>query len=132
MSCIFVWLLQVRIAGMLWYHESRERRSAMAGTSQSGPWRAFRYSGEATWLRSPGCSRTYSAPASRGARSNETVRATRRLDCSSSRRCWGGTSGRLMMWSRSRTRGGLPSATLAVKNLLTEKVEQGGEATTAA
>eukprot|EP00965_Chrysotila_dentata_P153768 5083419-Pleurochrysis_carterae.AAC.3 len=36
------------------------------------------------------------------------------------------------MWSRSRTGGGPPSGTSAVKNLLTAKVEQGGDATTAA
>eukprot|EP00965_Chrysotila_dentata_P000567 18540-Pleurochrysis_carterae.AAC.3 len=37
-----------------------------------------------------------------------------------------------MMWSLSRTSGGPPSGTSPVKNRLTEKVEQGGEATTAA
>eukprot|EP00965_Chrysotila_dentata_P214535 6188247-Pleurochrysis_carterae.AAC.2 len=36
------------------------------------------------------------------------------------------------MLSRSRTGGGPPSGALATKNLLTEKVEHGGEATMAA
>eukprot|EP00965_Chrysotila_dentata_P205518 6183000-Pleurochrysis_carterae.AAC.3 len=41
-------------------------------------------------------------------------------------------SGSPVVWSRSRTGGGPPSGTSAVKNRLTENVEHGGEATIAA
>eukprot|EP00965_Chrysotila_dentata_P226699 6195576-Pleurochrysis_carterae.AAC.4 len=54
------------------------------------------------------------------------------LACSNPRACCGGTSSNPVMWSRSRTGGGPPSGRLAVKNLLTENVEQGGAATMAA
>eukprot|EP00965_Chrysotila_dentata_P037946 1261283-Pleurochrysis_carterae.AAC.1 len=50
----------------------------------------------------------------------------------SSRWCWGGTFGSPEMWFRSRTGGGPPSGTSPSKNLLTEKVEHGGDAITAA
>eukprot|EP00965_Chrysotila_dentata_P257487 6212899-Pleurochrysis_carterae.AAC.1 len=112
--------------------ESRACRSRTDGMSHNGPWRACKKIGEATCPRSTGCSRMYSAPASRAARSSETVRSTRRFACASSRLCCAGTSGRPVMCSRSRTGGGPPSGTLPSKNPVTEKVEQGGEATTAA
>eukprot|EP00965_Chrysotila_dentata_P134815 4458969-Pleurochrysis_carterae.AAC.1 len=75
----------------------------------------------------------YSLPASRAARKRLAVRRISSFDCSSSRKCWGGTSGRPSMCSRSRTGGGPPSdAALDAKKRDTEKVEQGGEATMAA
>eukprot|EP00965_Chrysotila_dentata_P180976 5973870-Pleurochrysis_carterae.AAC.1 len=74
-----------------------------------------------------------SAPASRAACRSVVVRSTSRLACSSLRRCEGGTSSNPMMFNRSRTGGGPPSGTfLAEKNLLTDNVEHGGDATTAA
>eukprot|EP00965_Chrysotila_dentata_P255799 6212343-Pleurochrysis_carterae.AAC.2 len=79
----------------------------MDGMSQTGPWRACRNSGDATWPLSAGCSRRYSEPASRPARRSDAVRSTRMFACSSSR-------------------------TLASKNRLTEKVEHGGDVTIAA
>eukprot|EP00965_Chrysotila_dentata_P230785 6197989-Pleurochrysis_carterae.AAC.3 len=60
---------------------------------------------------------------------SDTVRSTRRLACSSSRGCEGGTCESPMTCAPSRTGGGPPSATFAEKNLLTENVEQGGDAT---
>eukprot|EP00965_Chrysotila_dentata_P058952 1956772-Pleurochrysis_carterae.AAC.1 len=104
---------------------SRARRSAMPGVSHSGPCRLCKKSGDALCPLSGGFSRRYSAPASRAARSSEAVRSTRIFDCSSSRRCEGGTFARPMTFSRSRTGGGPPSGTFAEKNLLTENVEQG-------
>eukprot|EP00965_Chrysotila_dentata_P094465 3123134-Pleurochrysis_carterae.AAC.1 len=74
-----------------------------------------------------------SAPASRAACRSAVVRSTSRFACSSSRRCEGGTSAKPMMFALSRTGGGPPSGTFfAEKNLLTENVEHGGDATTAA
>eukprot|EP00965_Chrysotila_dentata_P259772 6213675-Pleurochrysis_carterae.AAC.2 len=90
------------------------------------------YSGDDKCPRSAGCSNRYSAPVSRAARRSDTVRSTSRLACSSSRRCEGGTSASPMTFERSRTGGGPPSDTLAEKKRLTENVEQGGEAMTAA
>eukprot|EP00965_Chrysotila_dentata_P044148 1467425-Pleurochrysis_carterae.AAC.1 len=85
------------------------------------------------WPRSAGCSRMYSAPASRAARRSVAVRSTSRFACSSSRRCEGGTLARPVMFSWSRTGGGPPSgAFLAAKKRLAEKVEHGGDATMAA
>eukprot|EP00965_Chrysotila_dentata_P007219 234496-Pleurochrysis_carterae.AAC.1 len=49
-----------------------------------------------------------------------------------SRWCTEGTSDSPMMCSRSRTGGGPPSGTLALKKRLTENVEQGGDAMIAA
>eukprot|EP00965_Chrysotila_dentata_P011848 389072-Pleurochrysis_carterae.AAC.1 len=75
----------------------------------------------------------YSLPASRAARRRFAVRRISSLDCCNSRACWGGTSGRPRMCSRSRTGGGPPSgAALEAKKRETENVEQGGEATMAA
>eukprot|EP00965_Chrysotila_dentata_P106370 3513450-Pleurochrysis_carterae.AAC.1 len=105
----------------------------MMGTAQSGPCRLCRYRGDEMCPRSAGCSRMNSAPASRAARRSVAVRSTSRFACSSSRRCEAGTVANPMMFSRSRTGGGPPSgASLAVKKRLTEKVEHGGDATTAA
>eukprot|EP00965_Chrysotila_dentata_P060487 2004856-Pleurochrysis_carterae.AAC.4 len=59
--------------------ESRAWSSLMDGMSQIGAWRACMNSGEATWPLSAGCSRRYSEPASRPARSSEAVRSTSML-----------------------------------------------------
>eukprot|EP00965_Chrysotila_dentata_P005113 167600-Pleurochrysis_carterae.AAC.4 len=90
------------------------------------------YSGDDICPLSAGCSSRYSAPASRAARRSDTVRSTSRLACSSLRWCGGGMSASPMMFERSRTGGGPPSETFAEKNRLTENVEHGGEAMTAA
>eukprot|EP00965_Chrysotila_dentata_P056730 1882316-Pleurochrysis_carterae.AAC.1 len=112
--------------------ESRACRSVIEGKSQMGPCRACRNSGDARWPLSAGCSKRYSEPASRPARRSDAVRSTRILACCSSRWCTGGISGSPVMWSRSRTGGGPPSGTLALKKRLTENVEQGGDAMIAA
>eukprot|EP00965_Chrysotila_dentata_P019939 660322-Pleurochrysis_carterae.AAC.1 len=65
--------------------ESRACMSRTEGIGHSGPWRACKKMGEAKRPRSAGCSRRYSAPASRAARSRETVRSTRVFACASSR-----------------------------------------------
>eukprot|EP00965_Chrysotila_dentata_P009285 302603-Pleurochrysis_carterae.AAC.9 len=106
-------------------HSSRDRRSATAGMSQIGPCRLCKKRGDAKCPLSEGCSRRYSAPASRAARTRDTVRCTSRFACSSSRRCEGGTLASPMMFVRSRTGGGPPSCTSAAKNLLTEKRRSG-------
>eukprot|EP00965_Chrysotila_dentata_P035129 1169007-Pleurochrysis_carterae.AAC.2 len=62
--------------------------------------------GEPKAPRSAGCSRTYSAPESRAARSRRVVRRISSFASASSRACVSGTSGRPMTWSRSRTGGG--------------------------
>eukprot|EP00965_Chrysotila_dentata_P198216 6178655-Pleurochrysis_carterae.AAC.2 len=113
-------------------HESRAWSSLMDGISHMGPCRACKNNGDATWPLSAGCSKRYSEPASRPARRSDAVRSTKRFACCSSRWCGGGTSGRPVMWSRSRTGGGPPSGTSALKKRLIEKVEQGREATIAA
>eukprot|EP00965_Chrysotila_dentata_P153767 5083419-Pleurochrysis_carterae.AAC.2 len=66
-------------------HESRARKLAMVGISQSGPCCAWRKRGEDTCPLSAGCSRRCSAPASRAARSSDAVRATSMFDCWSPR-----------------------------------------------
>eukprot|EP00965_Chrysotila_dentata_P146676 4843924-Pleurochrysis_carterae.AAC.2 len=53
--------------------------------------------------RSAGCSRTYSAPESRAARSNQVVRRTSSFAAASSRAWRSGTLGRPTTLSRSRT-----------------------------
>eukprot|EP00965_Chrysotila_dentata_P004627 150824-Pleurochrysis_carterae.AAC.1 len=74
----------------------------------------------------------YSAPASRAALRRRTVRRMSSFASRSSRAWRSGTSGRPMTLSRSRTGGGPPSeAEGASKNRDTEKVEQGGDASTA-
>eukprot|EP00965_Chrysotila_dentata_P004110 133043-Pleurochrysis_carterae.AAC.1 len=64
--------------------------------------------GEPNAPRSAGCSRTYSAPESRAARSSRVVRRISSFASASSRACFSGTSGS-PMWSRFRTVGGPPS-----------------------
>eukprot|EP00965_Chrysotila_dentata_P018361 611065-Pleurochrysis_carterae.AAC.2 len=81
----------------------------MMGTTQSGPCRLCRYRGDDICPRSAGCSRMYSAPASRAARRSVAVHSTSRFACSSSRRCEEGTLANPMIFSRSRTGGGPPS-----------------------
>eukprot|EP00965_Chrysotila_dentata_P180734 5965842-Pleurochrysis_carterae.AAC.1 len=60
-------------------HASRACMSRTDGMSQSGPCRACRKIGDDKWPRSAGCSRRYSAPDSRAARSKATVRSTSRF-----------------------------------------------------
>eukprot|EP00965_Chrysotila_dentata_P051196 1696642-Pleurochrysis_carterae.AAC.1 len=75
----------------------------------------------------------YSAPASCATFSRLAVRRMISLAWSNSRRCTGGTSGKPMMCSRSRTGDGPPSVASGLWNSReTEKVEQGGDAMTAA
>eukprot|EP00965_Chrysotila_dentata_P002583 83970-Pleurochrysis_carterae.AAC.1 len=81
--------------------------------------------------RSAGCSRTYSAPESRAARSSRVVRRTSSFAAASSRAWLSGTFGRPTTLSRSRTGGGLPSgASGDEKKRDTENVEHGGDAST--
>eukprot|EP00965_Chrysotila_dentata_P220223 6191646-Pleurochrysis_carterae.AAC.2 len=75
----------------------------------------------------------YSAPESRAALSNAAVRRTSSLASCSSRSCLGSVSGRPNTCSRSLTGSGPPSDESGeAKYRATEKVEHGGEATTAA
>eukprot|EP00965_Chrysotila_dentata_P065807 2180061-Pleurochrysis_carterae.AAC.1 len=105
----------------------------MSGTTHSGAWRAFRKIGDASAPRSAGCSRMYSAPAACATFSRLAVRRTISFACSNSRRCTGGMSGKPMICSLSLTGGGPPSVASALRNRReTEKVEQGGDAMTAA
>eukprot|EP00965_Chrysotila_dentata_P178066 5882155-Pleurochrysis_carterae.AAC.2 len=68
-------------------HESSARRASISGIRHIGPCRACKKRGEEISPRSAGCSRRYSAPASRAARRSEAQRRTSRLVCSSSRAC---------------------------------------------
>eukprot|EP00965_Chrysotila_dentata_P176115 5815408-Pleurochrysis_carterae.AAC.1 len=107
-------------------------RARTAGTTHSGAWRLCTNIGESTAPRSAGCSRMYSAPVSRAARRRRMVRLMSSFASRSSRAWHSGTLGRPITLSRPRTGGGPPSAAEgASKNCDTEKVEQGGEASTA-
>eukprot|EP00965_Chrysotila_dentata_P181883 6004752-Pleurochrysis_carterae.AAC.1 len=113
---------------------SVRRRATISGIIQMGAWSLCRKIGDLYAPRSAGCSRMYSAPDSLAARRRAAVRRTNLLAWCSSRACDGATSGIPMLgWSCVLTGGGPPScASVDVKWRATEKVEHGGEATTAA
>eukprot|EP00965_Chrysotila_dentata_P224022 6193933-Pleurochrysis_carterae.AAC.1 len=111
----------------------RRRTSVMSGNTQMEACAASRNRGDLGCPRSAGCSRMYSAPASRAAESKAVVRRTISLASASSLRCASGTSGLPRGCSRVRTTGGPPSDEASERKWRdTEKVEHGGEATTAA
>eukprot|EP00965_Chrysotila_dentata_P257251 6212828-Pleurochrysis_carterae.AAC.2 len=108
-------------------------RARIEGRIHNGACRLCTKIGESVMApRSAGCSRIYSAPASRAARRSRTVRLTSSLDSRSSRAWLSGISGNPMALSRSRTGGGPPSSAVgAAKKRETVNVEQGGDASTA-
>eukprot|EP00965_Chrysotila_dentata_P262111 6214471-Pleurochrysis_carterae.AAC.4 len=81
----------------------------MSGNTQRDACAASRKSGDLGCPRSAGCSRIYSAPASRAAVSKAAVRRTISLASANSLRCASGTSGLPRGCSRVRTTGGPPS-----------------------
>eukprot|EP00965_Chrysotila_dentata_P164162 5420198-Pleurochrysis_carterae.AAC.1 len=81
----------------------------MSGNTHTEACAASRKRGERGWPRSAGCSKMYSAPASRATQSNADVRRTSSLASASSRACAGWASGKPSGCSRERTTGGPPS-----------------------
>eukprot|EP00965_Chrysotila_dentata_P215846 6189034-Pleurochrysis_carterae.AAC.2 len=85
----------------------------MSGNTQRDACAASKKSGDLGCPRSAGCSRVYSAPASRAALSRVAMRRTISLASANSLRCASGTSDLPRGCSRVRTTGGPPSAEAA-------------------
>eukprot|EP00965_Chrysotila_dentata_P001393 45557-Pleurochrysis_carterae.AAC.1 len=109
------------------------RRAKTSGRDKMEAWAASMKIGGLHCPRSAGCSRIYSEPALQAAERMAIVRRTSSLACASSHACAGSTSGKPSRCSRLLTAGGPPAGEEPErKGRDTEKVEHGGDATTAA
>eukprot|EP00965_Chrysotila_dentata_P033397 1111596-Pleurochrysis_carterae.AAC.1 len=111
------------------------RNATTSGSTQMDAFAKSRNSGDLGRPRSAGCSSThsYSEPASRAAVRSAAVQRINSFASASSRACAGATSGNPSGCSRLRTTEGPPSAEQRDRKfLVTEIVEHGGDATTAA